>query len=146
MLGLTSLLIPWITDDGLWEETQGPSLTPLNRVSWSSLICLSIFFSSHCFVQAQALTTGDSRFGSQNASVRHPAHLSLCSPTSPVSLGPSNQRGNGLFLENSSIFQLNPTSSFSCQLGCPSSGSFPWPPGPGQASLPLTPTASSVCW
>lgn len=50
---------------------------------------------------------------------------------------------NGLFLESSSIFQLNPTSSFSCQLGLPSSGSFPWPPRPGQASLPLTPTASS---
>lgn len=69
---------------------QGQVLTPLNRVSQSSLICLSVFFSSHCSVQAQTPSTRDSRFGSPNASVRHPARLSLCSPTSPVSLRPSN--------------------------------------------------------
>lgn len=109
---------------------QGPALTPLNRVSLSSLICLSVFFSSHCSVQAQALSTRHSGFGSQNASVRHPARLSLCSPTSPVSLGPSNLQwrlsGKLLHISTKSylVFQLSAWTSL-------------------LRKLPLTPTTRS---
>lgn len=64
-------------------------------------------------MQAQALSTGDSGFSPQKASVRHPARLSLCSPISLVSLRPSNLQwplsGKLLHISSKSylIFQLS---------------------------------------